>query len=134
MSSTAPTTLIKKLDIKPHDSVCVIPVDKKFQTIIGELPNGAQYEDISAAPLAVLIFFTTNKRELENEFVLLKQSIAPNGMLWIAWPKKSSNVPADLDENQIRAIGLQHGLVDVKVCAINETWSGLKFVLRAKDR
>ena len=68
-----------------------------------------------------------NSREWRNK-------LAPAGMLWVAWPKKASGIPSDLSENEVRRIGLEIGLVDVKVCAVNEVWSGLKFVIRVKDR
>jgi hypothetical protein len=64
----------------------------------------------------------------------LKQALATNGMLWVSWPKGSSGVETDLNENVVREVGLKNGLVDLKVCAVDETWSGLKFVYRRKDR
>lgn len=78
--------------------------------------------------------FTQNLKNFENEFLRCKKYLKKDGMLWISWPKKSSKVPTDLDENVIREFGLKNGLVDVKVCAIDEIWSGLKFVYRVKDR
>ena len=79
-------------------------------------------------------FFTTERTELEAQFPSLKQAIAYDGSLWISWPKKASKVKTDLNENVIREIGLDNGLVDVKVCAVDEIWSGLKFVFRVEDR
>jgi len=72
--------------------------------------------------------------ELRKHFAGLKQQLAPAGMLWVSWPKKGSGVKSDLDENVVRRMGLKEGLVDVKVCAVSEVWSGLKFVIRLKDR
>ena len=80
------------------------------------------------------MFFTPSKTELAREFKGIAARLAPAGMLWVSWPKKSSGVATDLDENVIREIGLAAGLVDVKVCAVTEVWSGLKFVRRLKDR
>jgi hypothetical protein len=74
------------------------------------------------------------EKELARDFAKLAGRLNASGMLWIAWPKKSSGVVSDLSENRVQDIGLNAGLVDVKVCAINETWSGLKFVYRLKDR
>jgi hypothetical protein len=74
------------------------------------------------------------KAELMKHFASLKKRMAPAGMLWVSWPKKSSGVASDLDENIVREVGLKAGLVDVKVCAVSEVWSGLKFVIRLKDR
>ena len=80
-----------------------------------------------------ILCFAKSKASL-NDFDRLAKSLSPNGMIWISWPKKSSGVPTDLDENKVRNIGLAAGLVDVKVCAITDVWSGLKFVRRLKDR
>jgi hypothetical protein len=85
-------------------------------------------------PLDLIVFFADSQRMLKTEFARLAQKLAKNGMLWISWPKKSSGVVTDLSENIIRDIGLDAGLVDVKVCAVNDIWSGLKFVYRLKDR
>ena len=78
--------------------------------------------------------FTRSQTELKQQFPKVAKALAPAGMLWIGWPKKASGVPTDLDENVVREIGLADGLVDVKVCAVTEIWSGLKFVRRVKDR
>jgi hypothetical protein len=78
--------------------------------------------------------FVRTKTELESEFPKLRRSLRANGSLWISWPKKSAGVKSDLNENVIRTVGLQNGLVDVKVAAIDDMWSGLKFVYRLKDR
>jgi hypothetical protein len=80
------------------------------------------------------MLFTKSAASLKKEFTQLAKTLTPAGMLWISWPKKSSGVPTDLNENLVREIGLAAGLVDVKVCAITEVWSGLKFVRRLKDR
>jgi hypothetical protein len=81
-----------------------------------------------------MMLFTKSKDELSTKFGRIAKQLAPAGMLWISWPKKSSGVPTDLNENLVREIGLATGLVDVKVCAVTEVWSGLKFVRRLKDR
>jgi hypothetical protein len=80
------------------------------------------------------MIFTKSRAELTKEFPRIGKVLAPAGMLWVSWPKKSSGVAADLDENVVRGIGLKAGLVDVKVCAVTDVWSGLKFVRRVKDR
>ena len=80
------------------------------------------------------MLFTKSKAKLENDFTPVSELLTPAGMLWVSWPKKSSGVATDLDENKVRQIGLDAGLVDVKVCAVTEVWSGLKFVRRVKDR
>jgi Protein of unknown function (DUF3052) len=84
--------------------------------------------------LDFVMIFTKSRAELTEQFSPMAKLLAPAGMLWISWPKKSSGVGTDLDENIVREIGLAAGLVDVKVCAVTEVWSGLKFVRRVKDR
>jgi hypothetical protein len=84
--------------------------------------------------LDFVMMFTKSRAELAREFTPLAKLLAPAGMLWVSWPKKSSGVATDVDENVVRGIGLDAGLVDVKVCAVTEVWSGLKFVRRVKDR
>lgn len=86
------------------------------------------------AAIDFAMIFTKSKAELTKEFARLAKVLSPAGMLWISWPKKSSGVATNLDENVVRDIGLAAGLVDVKVCAVTEVWSGLKFVRRLKDR
>lgn len=85
-------------------------------------------------PLDFAMIFTKSSAELTSEFSRIANSLAPAGMLWVSWPKKTSGVATDLNENIVRGIGLAGGLVDVKVCAVTEIWSGLKFVRRVKDR
>ena len=84
--------------------------------------------------LDFVMMFTKSRVEMTEEFSRMRKLLAPAGMLWVSWPKKSSGVAADVDENVVREIGLAAGLVDVKVCAVTEVWSGLKFVRRVKDR
>lgn len=86
------------------------------------------------APLDFAMIFVKTTAELKKQFPNFAKQLAPAGMLWISWPKKASGVATDLTENEVRKIGLDAGLVDVKVCAVNEIWSGLKFVIRLKDR
>jgi hypothetical protein len=86
------------------------------------------------AALDFAMLFSKSRSELTKEFSRMAKLLAPAGMLWVSWPKKSSGVASDLDENLVRGIGLDAGLVDVKVCAVTDVWSGLKFVRRVKDR
>jgi hypothetical protein len=82
----------------------------------------------------MLLFFVATERALARDFAKLAATLNANGMIWIAWPKKSSGVATDLGFGRVQRIGLDAGLVDVKICAVDETWSGLKFVYRLKDR
>jgi hypothetical protein len=103
-----------------------------FSETLGSLPEGVT--PVSRGSLDFGMLFATKRADLEKRFPGLRDRLASNGMLWIAWPKQSSGAPTDLNENVIRAIGLEFGLVDVKVCAVDATWSGLKFVRRLSDR
>lgn len=128
------TPLPKKLGIKDRYNVCLVDAPKD---VYAELNSALATCNISAqgkTPLDFAIVFTKSSAELGKEFKRLTKRLAPAGMLWVSWPKKSSGVATDLDENVVREIGLAAGLVDVKVCAVNEVWSGLKFVRRLKDR
>jgi hypothetical protein len=105
-----------------------------YDETLGALPDGAQAFSALEQNLDFIHFFVKDRATLEKAFPDLKAALAPAGMLWISWLKKSAKVKTDLDENIIREIGLAHGLVDVKVAAVDPGWSGLKFVYRLKDR
>ena len=128
------TPLPQKLGIKPGARLGMFNAPKDFDKTLGALPPGVTTTKRLGGSLDVAIFFTDNGSELTARFSSLAKAIAPTGGLWISWPKKSSGKKTDLDENVVRAVGLEKGLVDVKVCAIDDTWSGLKFVVRVKDR
>ncbi|MGZ4398954.1 MAG: DUF3052 domain-containing protein, partial [Gaiellaceae bacterium] len=98
-----------------------------------ELPDGATLIE-PEPPLDVVVVFVRTQAELLREFGPVVPMLRPEGGLWVAWPKRSSGVASDLDENRVRELGLRSGLVDNKVCAISEIWSGLRFVRRLRDR
>ena len=128
------TPLPKKLGLKDgfHVGFLAAPSD-----VLLELKSAlAKCKPVGDGKTALdfVMLFTKSKAELTKEFKRLQKQLGPAGMLWVSWPKKSSGVASDLDENIVRQIGLAAGLVDVKVCAVTETWSGLKFVRRLKDR
>jgi hypothetical protein len=127
------TPLPKKLGIKAgfRARLANAPAEVRaeLREALGEC-EVVQQEDA----LDFAIIFTKSRTELAKEFSRIAKVLAPAGMLWVSWPKKSSGVATDLDENVVREIGLAAGLVDVKVCAVTEVWSGLKFVRRVKDR
>lgn len=128
------TPLIKKLGIKEGFKIAILNPPDNFETTLGELPAGVEIINSLSETLDFIHFFTRERTELEAKFETLKNALAQNGSLWISWPKRASKIATDLDENIIRAIGLARGLVDVKVAAVDEVWSGLKFVYRVKDR
>jgi hypothetical protein len=113
------TPLIKKLGVKPGMKICILDAPPDYDELLGKLPPSV--EKVSLA-------------DLENQFSSFKAVLAPAGMLWVSWLKKSAKQPTDLTEDIIRHIALANGFVDVKVCAVNQDWSGLKLVYRLKDR
>jgi hypothetical protein len=127
------TPLPKKLGIKPafrvHMANAPDDVCAELREALAECDAPKKPERIDFAML-----FSKSRAELRKEFSRISKLLTPAGMLWASWPKKSSGVATDLTENEVRMIGLEAGLVDVKVCAVTEIWSGLKFVRRLKDR
>jgi hypothetical protein len=134
MAGYSGTPLVQKIGIKPGHRVILRNQPPTFLKDLGALPDGAEQTDKLTGKADVVVCFTDKKAELEKNFLSLASKLVPNGMLWISWPKKASKLPTDLTEDVVRKIGLDCGLVDVKVCAIDDTWSGLKFVIRTKDR
>ena len=133
MSGYSGTPLPKKLGLRPGQRIALRSEPADFLGSLGPLPEGASLaERGDAVDLALL--FTRTEADLRRDFEPLARRLGPAGMLWVAWPKRASKVPTDLTEDRVRAVGLEVGLVDVKVCAIDEVWSGLKFVLRLADR
>ncbi|MBZ0298430.1 MAG: DUF3052 family protein [Anaerolineae bacterium] len=128
------TPLVKKLGLKPGQRILILNPPENYAATLGDLPDGLLQVETATPELDFIQWFTKDRAELEQQFPDLKAALAPDGMLWISWPKKASKVPTDLDENLIREIGLRNGLVDVKVAAVDATWSGLKFVYRLEDR
>lgn len=126
------TPLVQKLGIKPGARFRIVSAPADFQAVLGALPDGVKPSPRGELDFAMV--FTKTIADLEKHFVTLRDRLASNGTLWVSWPKKSSGVATDLAENVVRDFGLSNGLVDVKVCAVDNTWSGLKFVRRLKDR
>jgi hypothetical protein len=136
MAGHSATPLVNKLGIKPGHCVALVGAPPDFDGTLGELPEGTTKTTAlrGTAPFDVILFFTRGAADLTDRFPSLAVRLTPAGGLWIAWPKKSSGVATDLTEDVIRGIGLESGLVDNKVCAVDETWSGLRFVIRLQDR
>ncbi|MFO0966692.1 MAG: hypothetical protein U0793_14055 [Gemmataceae bacterium] len=134
MAGYSGTPLAKKLGLKEGQTVAFLQAPENLTALLEPLPTDLRIHNRLAADLSVLLFFTTRRAELEKKFDRLQASLLPNGGLWICWPKKASGVETDVNENIVRDIALANGLVDNKVCAIDETWSGLRLVFRLKDR
>jgi hypothetical protein len=132
MAGYSGTPLPRKLGIKEGARLRFLAAPETFASVLGPLPGAVPFA--ARGPADVVVFFTTVYADLRRRFAELMRGLDPSGGLWIAWPKRSSGVATDLDENVVRELGLAHGLVDNKVCAIDETWSGLRFVVRLADR
>jgi hypothetical protein len=126
------TPLVKKLGIKADARLTFLDAPVEFASLVGELPAGAKMSARGILDFAIV--FVTTRTKLEKRFEVLIERLTPAGMIWVSWPKKTSGVATELTENVVREISLRAGLVDVKVCAIDDTWSGLKFVRRLRDR
>jgi len=134
MAGYSGTPLVKKLGIKEGSRVALVNAPENFETELGELPDNVKFMKSTTKSLDLILFFVLSERVLARDFAKLAARLTSNGMIWIAWPKKSSGVTTDLTFEPVQRIGLDAGLVDVKICAIDDTWSGLKFVYRLKDR
>jgi hypothetical protein len=136
MAGYSGTPLAEKLGIKEGHSIALLDTPANFELTLGKLPpNVAIRSDLDEEDrFDVLVCFTDCLAALCDQFSRAKDRLKPAGGLWIAWPKKSSGIATDLTEDVVRGVGLEAGLVDNKVCAIDETWSGLRFVFRLKDR
>lgn len=138
MAGYSGTPLVKKIGIKPGNRVALVDEPIGFKKELLDLPPDVEFISTNGtrkiASLDVILLFMKSRASLEKHLPKLKSKIAQSGMIWTAWPKRASGVETDLNENIIRDSGLALGLVDIKVCAINEVWSGLKFVIPVKDR
>jgi len=134
MSGYSGTPLLKKLGIKPGFRIYISEPPEDYYSWLAPLPDEIVVNEKLAGEFDFIHLFVKTNKAFQRQFLRSAGKLKKNGMLWISWPKRASKVPTDLDENIIRDFGLQNGLVDVKVCAIDETWSGLKFVFRLQDR
>ena len=128
------TPVPKKLGIKEGFRVALIGMPADVKAELRVALAGCTLAKDGRGPLDFAIVFVTKQDELKKQFERVAKELASAGMLWVSWPKKASGVATDMNENDVRRIGLAAGLVDVKVCAVTEVWSGLKFVRRVKDR
>ncbi len=128
------TTLPRKLGLTTGQTVLFVNMPENLPALLGELPDGVRVRKRLGTAIDLLIFFTTRRDELAARVEALREAIRPAGMAWVAWPKRASGVPTDMNEHVVRDIALPTGLVDTKVCAIDETWSGLRLVIRKELR
>jgi hypothetical protein len=136
MAGYSKTPLAKKLGFRADAIAALIDAPADFRTTLGELPPGVTIAEAieAGSEYDIILLFAKSRADLERRFGPLSKRLRPAGGFWIAWPKKASRVETDLTEDRVREIGLAVGLVDNKVCAIDEIWSGLRFVFRLRDR
>ena len=128
------TPLAKKLGIRENARVLVLNEPEAYRDWLAPVPAGVEFTTDAEPPLAFVHLFTTSKADLTKRIKRLRKQLAPDGVLWVSWPKKASGVKTDVTEDTIREVALPAGLVDVKVCAVTDVWSGLKLVIRVAER
>lgn len=135
MAGYSGTPLPRKLGIKPGHRVAFVGAPDGFERILGALPDGVMVQRaLDGSAFDVIVLFTKARAELEKRFSHAAKRLHSDGGLWIAWPKRASGVATDVTEDVVRRIALGAGLVDNKVCAVDDVWSGLRCVVRVKDR
>jgi hypothetical protein len=126
--------VVQKLGIKPGFCIFAVGAPAAYSDIVGKLPAGVTIVSRLAGVVDMVHVFVTEAAALDGKLAAFRDAIAPDGMVWVSWPKKSSGVPTDLTDHVVRQTALPLGLVDIKVCAIDATWSGLKFVIPREQR
>jgi hypothetical protein len=134
MAGYSKTPLAQKLGIKPEAKVVALNAPPGYRKLLAPLPAGVSFSDKATVGAGFVHLFLTERRVLEKELKRLRGLIADAGVLWISWPKKSAGLGSDVTEDVIREICLPLGFVDIKVCAVDETWSGLKLMIRRENR
>jgi hypothetical protein len=128
------TPLAKKLGFKPGLRVAAVGAPAQYAKLLAPLPEGVEVGGRVSKSTDIVHLFTTSKAELSKKLEAWLRQLGPDAAIWVSWPKKSAKVPTDITEDTIRAVALPMGLVDIKVCAVDDTWSGLKLVLRKELR
>ncbi|MGY4474065.1 DUF3052 domain-containing protein [Bradyrhizobium sp. USDA 3364] len=134
MAGTPGRSIIQKLGLKPGFCIFIDGLSVPYRDIVGELPADVRVAKTARAPLDAVHLFAAEAKGLAGKLQRYRQAITPDGMIWVSWPKKSSGVATDLTDVVVRETGLANGLVDIKVCAVDAVWSGLKFVIPVKER
>lgn len=134
MTGYSGTPLVRKLGIRPSEKIVALGAPAHYAELLVDLPAGAMISNRAPREPQFVHLFVTMRSELEKQLTKLRALIADTGVLWVSWPKKFSKVPTDITEDIIRAVALPLGFVDVKVCAVDEVWSGLKLMIRRANR
>jgi hypothetical protein len=128
------TPLAKKLGYKPAMEVCLLGAPAGLRKLLEPLPANVKFAARAGKATGLVHLFTTSRAELAKTLERFRRTLAPDAAVWVSWPKKASKAPTDITEDVIRAVALPLGFVDIKVCAVDETWSGLKLVVRKELR
>ncbi|QJX00090.1 DUF3052 family protein [Frigoriglobus tundricola] len=128
------TPLWKKLGFRPGTTVLTLNAPANYAALFPDPPAGVSFADKVEPPLGFVHLFVTARADLAARLPTLIAALAPDGVVWVSWPKKAANVPTDVTDNTVREVALPLGLVDVKVCAVDATWAGLKLVVRVANR
>jgi hypothetical protein len=126
--------IVQKLGIKPGFCIFVDGLSTAYRDVVGELPSDVRIARTARAPLDMVHVFATEAKGLAAKLRGYRNAITPDGMIWASWPKKASGVATDVTEALVREAALANGLVDIKVCAVDDVWSGLKLVIPVKER
>jgi hypothetical protein len=134
MAGYSGTPLAKKLGIQPGAFVCAVDAPADYARLLEPLPPNVTFVEQGPHELDVVHLFTNSRAKLLKYLDNYKTKIKQNGSIWVSWPKKSSGIQSEVTEDTVRQLALPLGLVDVKVCAVDDTWSGLKLVIRKENR
>jgi hypothetical protein len=134
MAGYSGTPLLRKLGIKSGFRMAAVSAPAGYLKLLGPLPEPVRVLKTPEKGMDFIHLFASNRKEYGKQLPRLKKCLAPSGMIWVSWPKAASKVPTDMNDNVVRDFALKNGLVDIKVCAVDETWSGLKLVIPVKDR
>jgi len=126
--------LAKKLGIREHGKILLLHAPENYAATLDPLPPSVEFAEKIDDSIDIVQLFTTSEAELKNTLVKCRSRLRADAMVWVSWPKKSSRIPSEITEDSIRKIALPLGFVDIKVCAVNEIWSGLKLVVRKELR
>ena len=134
MAGYSGTPLAKKLGIKERANVVAVDAPKGYRKLLEPLPASVRFSSNVDKTTDVVHLFGTGKSELARALAHYRRKLRPDATVWVSWPKKSANVPSDITEDVVREVALPLGFVDVKVCAVDDVWSGLKLVVRKELR
>ena len=134
MAGYSGTPLPQKLGIKPGLTVVAINPPANYRRLLGQIPDSVTFSERLKSGSSFVHLFTSRRSEIQKKMSILRDKISDNGAIWVSWPKKSSGISTDVTEDVIREIALPLGFVDIKVCAVDEIWSGLKLMIRRENR